>query len=264
MIPLQSMKYIKTDIKPPHITIILNRPEKRNALNDAIISELKKTFSWVKKNDSLKVITLKGEGKVFCSGADLEHLKDLKKYSYQDNLKDSLKLSNLLLYIYNFPKPVITVVQGAALAGGCGLASVCDFIISEKNAVFGYPEVQIGFVAAIVSTFLIRQIGERKARDLLLTGKIISANIAKEIGLINEADSQENIEDIHKKLVGDLINNSPQAMTTTKEILSSSVYIDIKKEIERLANINASFRQTEDFLEGISAFLEKRRPIWKN
>ena len=263
MISLPVLKYIKIDLNIPHITIIINRPEKRNALNDTLVSELKEIFAWVKNNNSLKVITLKGEGEVFCSGADLKYLKKLKNYSHKENLKDSISLSKLFLEIYAFPKPVIAIVKGAALAGGCGLASVCDFIISDIDAVFGYPEVRIGFVAALVSTFLIRQIGERKARELLLTGNIISANKAKDIGLISEVTNSDKIEDIHEELLNNLIHNSSQAMKITKEIISSSVFKDIEKELKFLSKINASFRETDDFLEGISAFLEKRSPVWK-
>ena len=175
---------------------------------------------------------------------------------------DSLNLSKLFLEIYTLPQPVIAVVYGAAIAGGCGLASVCDFIISEPDALFGYPEVKIGFVAALVSVFLIRQIGERKAREMLLSGRLLNAEEALKKGLISSVVKKEKLKEAARELSRVLIKNSPLAMAESKKILSASVYKDIETELELLARINAKFRETDDFLEGISAFLEKRSPQW--
>jgi methylglutaconyl-CoA hydratase len=243
-------------------SLVLNRPAKKNALNDQLVSELKKAFEFIEGQSSIKVIVLSGAGNAFCSGADLSYMIELTENSYEDNISDSKSLSELFLMISHFPRPVIAKVMGPALAGGCGLASVCDFIIAEEGAIFGYPEVRVGFVAAMVSTFLIKQIGERKARELLLTGKIISATEGHQIGLINKVASKGKIDSEVGDLIKILLENSPQALQVTKELFNSFCYLDNSQEVDRLAKINAAFRTTKDFSEGVSAFLEKRKPKW--
>lgn len=243
-------------------TIILNRPEKKNAINDKMIKDLGNIFDTLLTDNGTKVVILTGQGDAFCSGADLSYLDKLKNYSYDENFKDSKYLAELFLKIYNFPKPTIAKVQGAALAGGCGLSSVCDFIISDENARFGYPEVKIGFIAAIVSIFLIKQIGERKARDLLLTGKIISAEEALSIGLINKIVLNKQIDTYIQNFVIKLIENSGQAIRATKSLFSDYKGESLLQVINNLARKNAEFRQTQDFKEGLTAFLEKRKPNW--
>lgn len=255
---------IKVNISNCKGEIVLNRPEKRNAINPQMIRELDRILSDWENDGRVKVIILKGKGKAFCSGADLTYLKELRNYDYQKNLEDSMNLSALFLKIYSYPKPIIAVVQGAALAGGCGLATVCDLIFATPDAKFGYPEVKIGFVAAIVSTFLIRQIGERKARELLLSGRIISADTALQMGLINQVIAQEELNNTVDQWAEELINNGTMAMKTTKQLFSNFQFQEIKQDVADLAKVNAKFRQTEEFIEGISAFLEKRKPNWQN
>ncbi len=154
------------------------------------------------------------------------------------------------------------MVNGPAIAGGCGLATVCDFVFADKNAKFGYPEVKIGFIAAMVSVFLLRQIGERKTRQLLLSGKIISASEAVEFGLINRAGEWDEVVDEHRRLIHTLQNNSAQAIKATKSMIANFTYADVENELKRMASLNADFRKKDDFNEGISAFLEKRKPKW--
>src|SRR5271155_5228978 len=167
------------------VTITLNRPEKRNAISYELIQDLLAALDEV-ANSSARVLILTGAGKSFCSGMDLDNLKALVGRSPAQNLKDSETMAHLFRSLYDFPKPTIAAVNGAAIAGGCGLATLCDFTLSVPEAKFGYTEVQIGFVPAIVSTFLLRQIGEKQARDLLLTGRIIDAEEAARMGLVNE------------------------------------------------------------------------------
>jgi len=255
-------RYLKIHIEENNLTISLNRPEKRNALNNELVVELKTVFSRIPKENGIKTVTLTGEGTAFCSGADLEYLQQIKDYVYEKNLLDSRNLAELFFEIYSCPKPTIALVKGAAIAGGCGLATVCDFVLADREAKFGYPEVKIGFVAALVSVFLLRQIGERKTKNLLLTGNIINGEEAAKIGLINRAGKWQEILNYHRKLVKSLHNNSAEAMKVSKEMISDFVFADIKKELERMAAINASFRKTRDFTEGIAAFLEKRKPNW--
>ncbi|MGD9486875.1 MAG: enoyl-CoA hydratase/isomerase family protein [Calditrichaceae bacterium] len=262
MMTSDSHKYLKSTVEDGRLNITLNRPEKRNALNKILVDELKSVLKWSLSVKDIRTIIIRGAGKAFCSGADLEYLKELKGYSRQENIQDSLSLADLYYQIYSHPKPVIAAVDGPALAGGCGLASVCDFIIATDNARFGYPEVKIGFVAALVSVFLIRQVGERKARELLLTGKIISAKEAVDIGLINKLVSVPALDKSIDELAGELGMNSSMAISTSKQLLSGFTFGDIESELNRTANINAGFRETEDFIEGIQAFIEKRKPKW--
>ncbi len=241
-----------------HATVWLNRPEKRNALNNHLVQELKDVFTELESDTSVKVVSLKGKGKAFCSGADLEHLKAMRAFDESKNLEDSFSLSQLYSQIYTFPKPVVAVVQGAALAGGSGLATVCDFVLATPESKFGYPEVKIGFVAALVSAFLIRQVGQRRAKELLLSGEIISAQSAFELGMITKVVEEQLIRNAESELIQKLLNNSSLAMRTTKALFNE----DIEKELEKLARINATFRTTEDFMEGITSFIEKRKPKW--
>lgn len=257
-------KTIKTHIADCTGEILLNRPEKRNALNAQMVHELKTVFTEWENDSRVKVVVLKGAGKAFCSGADLAYLQEMRHFDFEQNLQDSQSLGRLFLQIYTFPKPVIAQVEGPALAGGCGLASVCDLIIASPNAKFGYPEVKIGFVAALVSTFLIRQIGERKAKELLLSGKILSADEALSFGLINQVVAKDQIRQSVNDWVETFLQNGTQAMNITKQLFSQFNYQSIDRDMERLAQVNARFRQTDEFSEGIRAFLEKRAPNWQS
>ncbi len=260
---LQKYKFLLVSLKNSILIIQLNRPEKRNALNPELVKELITAFDFAEKDKSIEVIILKGNDQAFCSGADLAYLKNMRDYDYTENLNDSLKLSELFLKIYTLPKPVIAQVEGPALAGGCGLASVCDFILASEMARFGYPEVKIGFIAALVSAFLIRQVGERKARELLLTGKIVSAQEAKNFGLINEVYKAHKLNDAVEQLAKELSNNSSQALAATKaSLLAEFEFASITEDMKRLAKVNADFRSMDDFIEGITAFIEKRKPKW--
>lgn len=261
---MNSKKYENIDVKQVknNLTITLNRPEKRNALNPKLVNELKDILENTIENDQIKTIMLKGAGKAFCSGADLAYLKELRNFDREANLADSLSLAELYLGIYRYPKPVIALVTGPALAGGCGLASVCDFIFATPDAKFGYPEVKIGFIAAMVSVFLIRQIGERQGRALLLSGDIISAEKALKLGLINDIYSSDMIETSVNDFLERLQNNSSEAMRVSKQLCSDYTYLDIEEVIKQLAELNTDFRETDDFIEGITAFIEKRKPLW--
>ncbi len=259
---MSSYKTILSDVSERHAHIVLNRPDVRNALNDEMISELKSVLSDIKSDNSIKTVSVTGAGSAFCSGADIGHMQKLQSNSYQENYQDSYNLAELFYALYQMPQPTIAIVNGPALAGGCGLATVCDFVIADPGAKFGYPEVKIGFVAAIVSGHLIRQVGERFARELLLSGRIIDAEQALEIGLINKICDKTEMHACKQKLINELHNNSQNAMKSTKELLAKFQYSPLEKDLHRLAEWNASVRKTEDFKEGISSFMEKRKPNW--
>jgi methylglutaconyl-CoA hydratase len=242
-------------------TITLNRPDKRNAISYELIDDLLGALDDVAKSSAL-VLILTGAGKAFCSGMDLDNLRALVGRSPDENLKDSESMARLFRSLYDFPRPTIAAVNGAAIAGGCGLATLCDFTLAVPEAKFGYTEVRIGFVPAIVSTFLLRQVGEKVARDLLLTGRIIEAAEALRIGLINEIVSAEKLLECATGLASQLMENSPESLAYTKRLLSDHARIQLDAQIQSAVRENAAIRATSDFREGISSFLEKRKPRW--
>jgi methylglutaconyl-CoA hydratase len=242
-------------------TITLNRPDKRNAISYQLIEELLAALNEV-ANSSARVLILTGAGKAFCSGMDLDNLKAFVGRSPEQSLKDSEIMARLFRSLYDFPRPTIAAVNGAAIAGGCGLATLCDFTLAVPEAKFGYTEVRIGFVPAIVSTFLLRQVGEKHARDLLLTGRIIGAEEAHRIGLINEIVPAEKLTEQARELASQLMENSPASLVCTKRLLSDHARIELDAQIQAAVRENAAIRATKDFREGISSFLEKRKPQW--
>ena len=243
--------------------VTLNRPEKRNALNEQFVSELKDAFSMAEKDENCKVIVLKANGLSFCAGADLAYLRELQENSYEDNLADSTHLMELFQQIYTLPKVVIAQVQGAAIAGGCGLATVCDLVVSADEAKFGYTEVKIGFIPAIVSVFLIKQIGVAKSKELLLTGKIISAQEAEGFGLINQISTKEKLENSVMELAQSLVQAaSADSLALTKQLINVVSDKSLVEGFKWAAEINAQARETDDCKKGISSFLNKEKLNW--
>ncbi len=242
-------------------TITLNRPDKRNAISYELIGDLIRALEEV-KNSSARILILTGAGKAFCSGMDLDNLKSLIGRTPEQNVEDSRTMVSLFRALYEFPKPTIAAVNGAAIAGGTGLALLCDFTLAAPDAKFGYTEVRIGFVPAIVSTFLLRQVGEKIARDLLLTGRIFDAAEAMKMGLINEIVSPEKLLVRARELAAQLAQNSPLSLSHTKRLLTEHARVELDARIEAAIRENAGIRQSADFREGIESFLEKRKPKW--
>src|SRR5271168_5419708 len=212
-------------------TLTLNRPDKRNAISYDLIEELLAALDEIAKS-STQILILTGAGKAFCSGMDLENLKALSGRSPEQSLKDSETMARLFRSLYDFAKPTIAAVNGAAIAGGCGLATLCDFTLASSEAKFGYTEVRIGFVPAIVSTFLLRQVGEKHARDLLLTGRIIDADEACRIGMINEIVPAEQLIGRARELASQLMKNSPASLVCTKRLLSEHARTELDRQIQ--------------------------------
>jgi len=242
-------------------TITLNRPDKRNAISFELIDDLLRGLKEVEASDAI-VLILTGAGKAFSSGMDLDNLKQLIGRTPEQNLQDSQTMVELFRSLYEFPKVTIAAVNGAAIAGGTGLALLCDFTLAVPEAKFGYTEVRIGFVPAIVSTFLLRQVGEKQARDLLLTGRIIDAKEAVGMGLVNEVVAPETLMSRAHELAALLMENSPASLRATKKLLSDHAGPDLDAQIEAAVRENAAVRTTADFREGVTSFLEKRKPVW--
>ncbi|MDN4164297.1 enoyl-CoA hydratase-related protein [Cytophagales bacterium LB-30] len=257
------MEYIHYQTENRIAYITLARAEKRNALNEQMVSELKQAFGQAADDAAVKVIVLKAEGQAFCAGADLAYLQQLQKNTFEENLDDSRHLKELFHQIYTHPKVVIAQIQGHALAGGCGLATVCDFSFTVPEAKFGYTEVRIGFIPAIVKVFLLRKIGEGKAKELLLTGELISAEKAVQMGLITYLSSADTLEQEVNAFAAKLVAaNSGQAMSTTKQMIARVQEMSLEEALEFAAESNAHARATADCQKGIAAFLNKEPVVW--
>ena len=257
------MSAVLTEITERIGVITLNRPDKRNALGPELIAGLQSAFEAMNADEEVKVIVLRSTGKAFCAGADLAYLQQLQDFSYEENLADSRRLMDLFNLIYCLPKVVIAEIQGHALAGGCGLATVCDFAFSVPDALFGYTEVRIGFVPALVSVFLTEQIGAAKTQELLLSGEFISSAKAAELGLITGVEPAEflskSVEEFATKLI---TQNSAFSMRKTKTLLRQLNEAERRKSLDLAAETNARARAHEDCKKGIAAFLSKTSPDW--
>lgn len=257
------MTLVDYSVKDRIGVITLNRPEKRNALSHELVNELKQSFEKAEADPKIKVVLLKANGEAFCAGADLAYLDKLQGFSRQQNLDDSNHLRSLFLKIYTLKKVVVAQVEGHALAGGCGLVTVCDFVFATPEAKLGYTEVKIGFVPAMVMVFLIRRIGERKAKHLLLSSELVSGDNAVAFGLVNKVIPKEAIEGAVLEFVLNLVkNNSSQSMELTKKMIVEVQSMKLEEALDYAAEQNAYARTTDDFKKGIKAFLTKEELNW--
>lgn len=243
-------------------TIIMNRPEKRNALSAELVAALSGELESLRHRDEIRSVFISGEGPAFCAGADLAEIRALQSASVQQNQASSHALREFFVQLYTYPKPTCAIVHGPALAGGCGLASCCDFVIATRDATFGYPEVKIGFIPAIVMVLLTHQIGERAARDLCLSGRTLDAEEAHRLGLVSQVVVQADLEGATHKLAKDLRKNAPQAMATVKRMFWRLHGMSMEDGLVWGSDMNAVARSTDECKEGVAAFLEKRKPNW--
>lgn len=253
---------LETSLQGGILRVTLNRPEKRNALSPAMMDELTGVLAGAGEDARCGVVVLTGAGSAFCAGLDLGHLESLESRSAAEHREDSERIAGLFRALYDCERPTIAAVNGAAIAGGCGIATLCDFTLAVPRAKFGYTEVRIGFIPAIVSTFLLAQVGEKQARDLLLTGRIFEAAEAHAMGLVNRVVEAEDLVGASERLAVQLLENSPEALAATKRLLSANARARLDAEMETAIRANADARLTGDFREGIRAFLEKRAPQW--
>jgi methylglutaconyl-CoA hydratase len=243
------------------MTITLNRPEKRNALCPLLIQELTEALGEAAGCDC-GVIILTGAGPAFCSGLDMEHLETLNARTPDELRRDSENMALVLRTLYDFPKPIIAAVNGPAIAGGMALATIPDFTLASPVAKFGYTEVRVGFVPAIAASFLIRQVGELRTRELLLSGRIMKAQEALQLGLVTQIVEAEDLMASARALAHSLLMNSPQAMQAVKRLLAKHARRRLDEEIEDAIKVNAQQRSIEDFREGVLAFKQHRRAEW--
>lgn len=238
-------------------TLTMNRPDKRNALNDELIAALKSALNEADADESLRAIVIRGAGKDFCSGADLSALQKIASASFEENVEDARTLAELFELIRKVRVPVIAAVHGRALAGGCGLATACDIVLATDTARFGYPEVKIGFVPAMVAAILRRNLGEKKSFELLTRGFEYTAAEAFQLGLVNQLFPEENFETATNEYASAYTKVSASAVAMTKRLIYDIDALDFSDAIEKGVQVNANARMTEDCKKGIAKFLDK-------
>lgn len=249
---------IKFELKEKIGILTLNRPEKRNSLHPELVKQIIEKLQSIKNDDEINSLIITGEGTSFCAGADLEYLNTLSNNSSAENEIDSELLSQMFLQLYDFPKPTIAAVNGPAIAGGCGLATVCDFIFAHpSNSLFGFSEVKIGFIPAIVSIFLIKKLGEGKATQMLLSGEVIDGIHAFQFGLVNQLS--ENVLEHSVTYAKQLSSNSIGSMIQTKRMIKNISGMNIHDAVRYCQNLNVISRTTDDFRNGITNFLSKNK-----
>jgi methylglutaconyl-CoA hydratase len=242
--------------------LTLNRPEVRNALSQELRQALGLALHQAAATDAVRAVVLTGAGTAFCAGMDLGELRRLGSQGSARNRQDSQRLADLLHQLYTLPKPVVSAINGHAVAGGAGLATVCDLSVMSADAKIGFSEARIGFVAALVGVFLVRQVGEKRARDLLLSGRLVSATEAKELGLVNEVASSADVVSTAVARADELAANAPGSLAMTKTLLASVPGLGLEDGLRFAVELSALSRTSLELREGILAFFEKRQPTW--
>lgn len=244
----------------PVLNLVMNRPEKHNAFHPDLIEELSQAFASASRDDTVRVVVLRGEGRSFSAGADLDWMKSQGEATDEENYQSSLRMGQLFRDIDQCPKPVVAVIQGAALGGGAGLVSSVDIAIAGPKALFGFTEVRLGLVAAVISPFVLRRLGYSVAREKLLTGERFGPEEALRIGLVHQVS--DDLEAATTELVERLLKGSPQAQASSKRLLAEVWELPESEQLTRAARYIADARASADGREGLGAFLEKRKPNW--
>lgn len=259
---------LKTALDPRGVMkISIDRQEVRNAFNETLIDELSRAFKWAAEEKAVRLIVFRGEGQIFCAGGDLNWMKRSTTLSPEANQQDTLTLTRMFAQLNECPKPVIGVIHGAAIGGGVGLVSICDYVIAEETTQFSLSEVRLGIVPACIGPFVVAKIGATHARSLFLSAERFTAEKAREIGLVHEvAAGQPALEAACERLVSHMVQCSPQAMKVAKQLVLDLTWNErrarIVDPIAHVSRVLADIRVTEEGSEGVRAFLEKRKPAW--
>jgi methylglutaconyl-CoA hydratase len=257
-----SYQTIEVSIRDRVARVALNRPDVRNAFNELMIEDLIRVLEKVERDEAVRVFVLTGNGTAFCSGADLNWMKKMKGFTVEENYRDAMRLAELMFKIYNLPKPTIARVNGASIGGSNGLVAACDIVIASHRAEFSLSEVKIGLVPACIGPYLVKRIGEAACRNLFLTGERISADQAKNLGLVNDVVTHENLDARLEEKARNLLTSGPHALAVSKELLSRVGAMPLAEAREYTARMIADLRCGQEAQEGMTAFLEKRRPRW--
>lgn len=260
------MKYETIEIKREKdiVTVLLNRPEVHNAMNEKLMTELTSCFKELSNDDNTRIIILTGNGKSFSAGADLNWMKSMAQYSKEENIKDSRLLLDLYETIFNCPKPVIGRINGHAFGGGIGLVAVCDITIAPPGKKFAFSEVNLGIIPSVISTYIVRRIGLFNMRRLFLTGERFDSEYANKIGLIDHMASDEEFDAKVQKYVKLIHSSGPKAMTEVKNLVNKCQNMNVDEYKEHTVKKIAELRVSDEGQEGISAFLEKRKSKWSD
>lgn len=253
---------IRLNLEPPICYLILNRPEVHNAFNACMIRELATALEEIRQRNDIRVLILTGEGKSFCAGADLNWMREIINYSFEDNLRESRELAELIYQLDQLPLPTIARINGASIGGGNGFHAACDIAIASDDAIFSLSEVKIGLIPAVISPYVIRRIGESRARQYFLTGERIKADKAQEIGLIHQCVPGSKLDEVIGEVVKLLLSSGPVAIARSKELIQRVTKMTIDEAKEYTAQVIAELRISPEGQEGMAAFLEKRKPRW--
>ena len=244
-------------------TVWLNRPDKHNAMNAEMIAEIIDCFESLNDNKNVHIVLLRGRGKSFCAGADLNYMKGIAEFGYEENYQDSLKLARCFNVIYTCRKPTIAVVQGAAIGGANGLLAACDFVYCTDETKFAFAEVKLGIVPATISPYVVKRIGEFGSRDLMLTGRRFLGKEAESYKLVNKSLPAEELEEQVNKTIKILMSSGPEAMAACKQLIYDLFNkMTFDESIDYSARLIANLRASKEGQEGMASFLEKRKPNW--
>jgi len=258
----QSFNTILIEQESGLATLTLNRPQIHNAFNDEMILELTRAFKELSGDVQTKLVLLTGAGNSFCAGADLNWMKKMAGYEFDKNVEDAKQLHQLLLTVYECPKPVVAHVNGSAIGGGVGLVAAVDMAYADEEAQFGFSEVRLGLIPAVISPFVIRKIGEANAREFFLTGERFSAQKARHMGLIQEMGSPEDLEEILFRKISALKKGGAEALSECKKLIHNVEGVPLAKVGSETARYIAERRASDEGQKGMEAFLNKRNPPW--
>jgi len=253
---------IKIDLRGQVVRVILNRPDVRNAFNETMISEISRAFKIINSHPDLRIVVLTGEGNAFCAGADLNWMKGVINYSYEENLQDSQNLAQMFELMSACPLPLIARVNGPAIGGGTGMVAVCDIVIASEKAVFSLSEVKLGLVPACISPYVIRRMGDKNCREYFLTGERLTAEKALTAGLVNQVVPESKLDEAVEQLISRLISSGPKALAWCKQLLAKVPSMNEKDAGAYTAEVITRLRMSEEGQEGMKAFFEKRKPKW--
>ena len=258
-------EYLETRRDGPIEYLTLNRPDVRNAFNEEVIAELTRWTSATSETaemTGLRAVVLAGAGPVFCAGADLTWMSKMVRYTEEDNLRDAMAMSRMFAGLNTLPVPLVGRIHGAALGGGCGLAAVCDIVVADDRAVFGFTEVKLGILPAVISPFALAKIGRSAARELFLTGARFSATRAREIGLVHAVVPSADLDATVARYTSEILTAGPEGIAAAKALIPKVWSATIEEAMPITAKAIATRRVSEEGQEGMKAFLEKRKPSW--
>lgn len=260
---MKTYQNIEFELKEKVGTVWLNRPEKHNAMNAEMISEIIDCYENINEMPEVRIVLLRGRGKSFCAGADLNYMKGIAQFGFEENYQDSLNLAKCFNVIYTCKKPTIAIVQGAAIGGANGLLAACDFVYCEDETKFAFAEVKLGIAPATISPYVNKRIGEYGSRDLMLTGRRFLGKEAEKYKLVNKSLPAAELEEQINLTVKFLMTSGPDAMAAVKKLIYTiSNKLSFEDSIDFTARMIADLRASKEGQEGMASFLEKRKPNW--